>query len=123
MPAPPPEPLELVTLAARGSPILGILLFGILRSGGPSSEGSIGSLGFGFLITAVGGVNCVIANFGARPLLAGTGLCSPPPPPPPAGFVPGGSFGAYGEISRGVRSREFLFTALIGLTPMRNGTN
>src|SRR5208283_1786609 len=91
MPPPPPGPFDMVTEGASGSPKLesaGLLIF---NSGGPKSVGSIGRMGFGFLITAVGGVNCVIANRGALPLVAGIGERSPPPPPPPALLFPAGS--------------------------------
>ncbi len=61
----------MVTEAASGSPKLESAGLATFNSGGPSSVGSIGSLGSGFLITAVGGVNCVIVNRGALPLVAG----------------------------------------------------
>src|SRR5215470_11654786 len=93
IPLPPPGPLDMLTEAASGSPKFDRLLLAIFRSGGPKSEGSMGNLGCGFLITAVGGVNWVMLNFGALPLVGGSGERSPPPPPPPAGLLPGGSFG------------------------------
>src|SRR5215467_10774338 len=73
IPPPPPSPFDMFTEAARGSPRLlraGLLTF---RSGGPSSEGSIASLGFVFLIVTVGGMNCVHWNFGALPFVGGSG--------------------------------------------------
>src|SRR5580704_7611176 len=73
IPPPPPGPFDIFTVDASGSPKLFKLLFATFKSGGPSRLGSIGSFGFGFLIVAEGGVNCVIANFGARPLVAGIG--------------------------------------------------
>src|SRR6516164_1592759 len=92
MPPPPPGPFDMVTEAARGSPKLDRFGLATFNSGGPSRVGSIGSLGFGFLMTAVGGVNWVIAKRGALPLVAGCGERSPPPPPPPALLAPAGSF-------------------------------
>src|SRR5271169_2225257 len=89
-PPPPPEPPEEVIEAANGSPKLLRFGFGTFRSGGPSSEASIGSLGAGFG-WASGGVNCVILNFGALPFVAGKTSRSPPPPPPPALLAPAGS--------------------------------
>ncbi len=62
------------------------------KSGGPRSDGSIGSLGVGFLSTAMGGVHCVILNFGVRPFVGASFERSPPPPPPPALSLPAGSF-------------------------------
>src|SRR5258708_10760992 len=79
------------------------------NSGGPRSEGSIGSLGFRFLSVASGGVNCVYLNFGARPFVGGNCERSPPPPPPPALSAPAGSFEIYGEMSSGVMSIPLFF--------------
>src|SRR5712664_1196807 len=82
------------------------------KSGGPSSEGSIGSLGFRFLSVASGGVNCVYLNFGARPFVGGNCERSPPPPPPPALSAPAGSFERYGEMSSGVTSIPLFFACV-----------
>src|SRR5208283_4552001 len=113
MPPPPPGPLDMFTTAAMGSPKLERFGLATFKSGGPSSVGSIASLGFGFLITAVGGVNWVMLKRGALPLVAGVGERSPPPPPPPALSAPAGNLAMYGEISSGVMS-SCLFTALMG---------
>src|SRR6266852_1044511 len=101
-PRPPPEPLpipvplpfprESVTFFASGSPKFAILGLGTFKSGGPSSEGSIASLGFGFTILACGGVNCVHWNLGSLPLEVGVNVWLFPPPPPPAFWAPAGSF-------------------------------
>src|SRR5579863_3814917 len=107
MPLPPPVPFDKFTVDCIGSPILGKLLLGIFKSGGPSSVASMGSFGVGFLITAVGVANCVIAKRGARPLVGGVVERSPPPPPPPALLAPAGNFERYGEISSGVTSTVF----------------
>src|SRR6516162_7657013 len=114
IPPPPPGPFDMVTVAASGSPKFCNGGFATFNSGGPRSVGSMGSLGSGFLITAVGGVNCVMLKRGARPLVAGCGERSPPPPPPPALLAPAGSLETYGEISSGVTSSCFL-AALVGL--------
>src|SRR5258708_38256564 len=76
-PSPPPEPLpipvplpfprESVTLLARGSPKFAMLGLVIFKSGGPSSEGSIASLGFRFTIFACGGGQFVPFNLGNFP--------------------------------------------------------
>src|SRR5450755_1915760 len=108
MPPPPPGPPELLTVAANGSPMFGRGGLATLRSGGPSSVGSMGNLGAGFFRLASGGVNWVKANLGARPLVGGVTERSPPPPPPPAFFAPAGSVVMYGEISSGVMSSLFL---------------
>src|SRR5712692_4598239 len=93
------------------------------KSGGPSSEGSMGSFGFRFLSVASGGVNCVHLNFGARPFVAGNGERSPPPPPPPALSAPAGSFEIYGEISSGVISSCLFFACVeTGSTFQKTGT-
>src|SRR6266404_7263749 len=57
-PSPPPEPLPIpvplpcpsdsLTPLASGSPEVGALMLDTLKSGGPSKEGSMGSLGLGF---------------------------------------------------------------------------
>src|SRR5260370_28723431 len=92
MPPPPPGPLDMFTVEARGSPKLESAGLATFTFGRPSNVGSAGSLGSGFLMVADGGVNCVQANLGALPLVAGNGERSPPPPPPPALFAPAGSF-------------------------------
>src|SRR3974390_1837851 len=92
MPPPLPGPFDMVTEAESGSPKFDRFGFATFSSGGPSNVGSMGSLGSGFLMTAVGGVNCVMEKRGARPLVAGSGERSPPPPPPPALLAPAGSF-------------------------------
>src|SRR5439155_3225908 len=99
MPVPLPCPSDSLTPLARGSAKVGALILETFKSGGPSRDGSIGSLGFGFWIVICGGVNCVHWNFGNLPRFTGAVVWSLGPPPPPAGFAPGGSFGIYGEIS------------------------
>src|SRR5882724_8532260 len=57
-PSPPPEPLPIpvplpcpndsLTPLASGSPKVGALMLDTLKSGGPSRDGSMGSLGLGF---------------------------------------------------------------------------
>src|SRR5712691_9698944 len=64
MPPPLPGPFDQLTTLASGSPKFTSAGFTTFSSGGPSSEGSIASFGFGFLIVAEGGVNCVQLNFG-----------------------------------------------------------
>src|SRR5215469_17042673 len=118
MPPPPPVPFDMFNEAASGSPIFDNGEFGTFKSGGPSSVGSIASFGFGFLITAVGAANCVIENFGARPLVGGKVERSPPPPPPPALLGPAGSFDIYGEISSGVTSTLF-FAWVVGESTLK----
>src|ERR1035441_4600143 len=77
--------------------------------------GSMISLGFRLLTTAMGGVNCRNACFGRRPLLAGNGERSPPPPPPPMAFcfaaASGGGARSIGEI-RGTYCLTLSCTAL-----------
>src|SRR6266853_6392645 len=100
-PSPPPEPLpipvplpfprESVTLLARGSPKFAMLGLVIFKSGGPSSDGSIASLGFRFTIFAWGGVNWVYWNLGSFPFDVGVSVWLFPPPPPPALSGPEGS--------------------------------
>src|SRR5712692_5971435 len=122
MPPPPPGPPEKLTEAASGSPMLlsaGLLTF---KSGGPRSEGSIGSLGFGFLIVATGGVYCVHWNFGARPFVGGNCSWVPPPPPPPALLAPAGSLAMYGEMSRIPTSPCLFFAWVDGTTLVQIGT-
>src|SRR5579864_3801471 len=123
IPPPPPGPPEFVIAAASGSPMLFNGGFCTFKSGGPSNDGSIGNFGFGFLIVASGGVNCVHWNFGARPLVAGITERSPPPPPPPACFAPAGSFDTYGEISSGVTSSPLFFASVEdGMMFVNSGT-
>src|SRR5579872_5168614 len=101
-PIPPPEPgpFEGGPSLASGSPHMFILLLlGTVKSGGPINVGSISSLGFGLLTTCAGGTNCRGENFGARPLLAGSGDRSPPPPPPCIVCFLGASSGVYGAMS------------------------
>src|SRR6267378_3859449 len=98
--------------------------FGTFKSGGPSNDGSIASLGFRFLIVASGGVNCVYLNFGVRPFVGGNCERSPPPPPPPALSAPAGSFDMYGDISSGMTSICLFFAWVeTGRTFQKIGTN
>src|ERR1700676_1711142 len=104
IPVPLPCPKDSEFPLANGSPNVGRFgLFSTFKSGGPSSEGSIGSFGFSKGFTC-GGVNCVILNFGSLPLFTGVSVWSFAPPPPPALVAPAGSFARYGEISNGVTS-------------------
>src|SRR6185437_4577779 len=96
MPPPEPGPFEGTENLDNGSPYWGRFTFGSVTSGGATIVGSIISLGFGLLTTAIGGVNCLSDGFGNRPLLAGRGERSPPPPPPPPGFL---AVGIYSAIS------------------------
>src|SRR5271163_1450444 len=98
IPLPLPGPFESLITFESGSPQLFIFGLGSFRSGGPKTVGVIARRAFGF-VTTLGGVNCVIANFGSLPRLAGSGSCAPPPPPPPAFLAPGGSLGEYGEMT------------------------
>src|SRR5215469_3644147 len=92
-----------------------------LKSGGPRSVGSIGSLGSGFLGCTWGGVNWVHANFGNLPRFTGVVVWSLAPPPPPAGLAPGGILAMYGEMS--IRPTSVLFLACVDeVTRVRNGT-
>src|ERR1700731_2127803 len=121
-PPPPPGPPDIVTAPAIGSPTFGSGGFAIFSSGGPSSVGSIGSLGARFLIVPSGGVNCVYANFGAWPFVGGVMDRSPPPPPPPAFFVPAGSLAIYGGISNGGETDFFFAFAEVGRIWGKRGT-
>src|SRR4029077_5430317 len=96
---------------ASGSPKFAALRFGTFRSGGPSNDGSMASLGSGFWIFTWGGVNCVHWNLGNLPLLTGVRVWSFAPPPPPAFLAPAGSFAMYGDRSIAVTSTPFLFFA------------
>src|SRR5579864_4223384 len=109
MPPPDPGPLDAPPNFDNGSPQLSAFMFGRLTSGGAMMLGSIVSLGFGLLITAIGGVNWRNEAFGNFPLLAGKGDRSPPPPPPPIACFLGGAFGVYSLMSGG---RTKLVTAL-----------
>src|SRR5882724_11731715 len=102
MPVPFPFPRESVTLLASGSPKFAIFGLGTFKSGGPSSEGSIASLGFRFSIFACGGVNCVHLNLGSLPFEVGVSVWLFDPPPPPALSLPAGSF----HIRRNVQRRH-----------------
>src|ERR1700680_1207675 len=104
IPVPLPCPKESERADASGSPKVDILGLGTFKSGGPSREGSMASLGCSFSILICGGVNCVHLNFGNLPLLGGVRVWSLAPPPPPAFCAPAGSFDMYGERSMGVRS-------------------
>src|ERR1700722_2635446 len=97
IPLPLPGPFESLIPFESGSPQLFMLGLGSFSSGGPKTVGVIARRAFGF-VTTFGGVNCVIANLGSLPRLAGSGSWAPPPPPPPAFFAPGGSLGKNGEI-------------------------
>src|SRR5260370_15195065 len=99
MPVPSPFPRESVTFLARGSPKLAMLGLGTFKSGGPSSDGSIASLGFGFTILACGGGNRVHSNFGNFPLGVGDRLWFLAPPPPPALLAPAGSLATLSDMS------------------------
>src|SRR5579864_9729959 len=101
MPPPDPGPLDAGPSFPSGSPQLSALMFGRLTSGGAMMLGSIVSLGFGLLITAMGGVNCRNEAFGSLPLLAGKGDRSPPPPPPPMACFLGAAFGVHSLTSGG----------------------
>src|ERR1035437_1358938 len=85
LPMPPPEPVPLdgVPYFENGSPYCAMFTLGRVTSGGMRMVGSIVSLGFRLLSTAMGGVNCFKEALGKRPLLAGNGDRSPPPPPLP----------------------------------------
>src|SRR5580704_6995956 len=97
IPLPLPGPFESLMTFESGSPQLFMFGLGSFSSGGPKTVGVIARRALG-LVTTFGGVNCVIANFGSLPRLAGNGSCAPPPPPPPAFFAPGGSLGRNGEM-------------------------
>src|ERR1051325_10233501 len=130
-PRPPPEPLPIpvplpcpsdsLAPLASGSPKVGALILETLKSGGPSREGSVGSLGLGFWIFTCGGVNCVIWNLGSLPRFTGAVVWAFAPPPPPAGFAPAGIFAKSGEISSGVTSVLFL-ACVEGRTRVKSGT-
>src|ERR1051326_705005 len=109
MPPPEPGPLEGGPSLASGSPYWAISTFGSLTSGGAIMLGSMVSLGFGLLTTAIGGVNCRNEGFGKRPLLAGNNDRSPPPPPPPICCGLGGASGG-GARSIGATSGTYCFT-------------
>src|ERR1039457_2710287 len=102
IPPPDPGPLDGGPILASGSPYCVMFTFGRLTSGGAMMLGSIVSLGFGLLITAMGGVNCRNEALGKRPLLAGKGDRSPPPPPPPMACFLGAAFGVKGSTSVGM---------------------
>src|SRR5438874_695440 len=111
MPPPDPGPFDGGPILASGSPQTGILLFGSWTSGGPIRVGSISNLGFGLFTTAAGGTNCLAANLGACPLLAGNGDRSPPPPPPCIVLGFGLASGIYGAMSGATRcATSFIFT-------------
>ncbi len=67
MPLPDPVPFDGITAVDFGSPRFGMLFMATLISGGTITVGSTANLGFGFRITAAGGVICCIENFGKRP--------------------------------------------------------
>src|SRR6202521_179321 len=121
IPVPLPLPRESLMAEASGSPKFGRLGLGTFKSGGPSREGSIASLGFRFTILAWGAANCVQGNLGSFPFVGGVRVWSFAPPPPPAFFAPAGSFETYGERSRGVTSIVFFASAEFGKTRVRNG--
>src|SRR5213082_268155 len=94
-PAPPPEPIPVPVpvpmpalppgpfdggpaIAISGSPTFS----GATLISGATIVGAIGSLGFSFLITTVGGVNCWRAGCGMAPLEGNSFSCDPPPPAP-----------------------------------------
>src|SRR6266403_53653 len=130
-PRPPPEPLpipvplpfprESVTPLASGSPKFAILGLGTFKSGGPSRDGSMASLGFRFSIFAWCGVNCVHLNLGSFPFDVGVRVWLFAPPPPPALSAPAGSFATYGEISSGVMSICLFFASVEGKTRVKIG--
>ena len=119
MPPPEPGPLEAGPIFASGSPYCAMLTLGSVTSGGAMMVGSMTSLGFGLLTTAMGGVNWRSAGFGNRPLLAGNNERSPPPPPPPINCFFGGASGG-GAKSTGIVNRTislaFSCTALLDAT-------
>src|SRR6202012_616112 len=94
--APEPVPFDNgPVILVRGSPRLGMLLFGSAMLGGILIVGSTASLGCSFT-ASIGGVIGVSENLGSLPLGACTSSCAPPPPPI-AG--PLGAMGRKGEIS------------------------
>src|SRR5258708_21850103 len=106
-PRPPPEPLpipvplpfprESVTFLASGSPKFAMLGLGTFKSGGPSKEGSIASLGFRFTIFACGGVDCVHLYFGRFPFYVRGRVWFLAPPAPPALSMPASRLRPHSE--------------------------
>src|SRR5260370_34956148 len=95
---------------ASGSPKFAALRFGTFRSGGPSSDGSMASLGSGFWILTCGGGDCGHWDLGDFPLLTGVKVWSFAPPPPPAFFGPARSFALYRSTAVAGRSAHiFVF--------------
>src|ERR1700676_743478 len=120
IPVPLPCPKDSEFPLANGSPNVGRFgLFSTFKSGGPSSEGSIGSFGFSKGFTC-GGVNCVILNFGSLPLFTGVSVWSFAPPPPPALVAPvdGSKFVKYsGTNSSANNNTPCAPNAMIWLQP------
>jgi len=99
-PIPPPEPVPLEggpTSEDNGSPSEAVCGSGKWISGGTTTVGSTGSLGFSLRITTTGGASCSRENRGRIPLEACSLSRSPPPPPPPALEAEGGKM--YGLTS------------------------